>query len=526
MTARRRVVVVTGGGAGIGAAVAEAIGRTGAHVVTMDPLVSLDGTEQLPPPEETTAGRIVAAGGSAEASATSVTDREVVRDLFERLAAERGALDAVVNVAGISRPTGFAKGSDDDWLGVLSVHLDGYLNVLGAALPLMAAAGHGHIVGVTSGSGWRAADAGAYSCAKRAVAALTWQLGPVAPAGVIVNAMSPIAVTRMVTAALGRAAPPTAGPGGAPTGGLSLGSMPAPEQLGPLGARLIDESFTWCRGRVVFAGGSEAAIIDPPRLLEVVRVDDAKSLPHLLAAMTPIWATVEAQQVSTGGSNPRLTVVDHDELPVTAVRSCAVIADDASVRATLTQALAARDVACTTALADDTDAVIVALAGGSPAVAATAGDGWERVLVEHDGIVGRIQADASWARATAAHAGAVGRPVRLVTLTDATTSAGRSRGQASAQLARAARGATGDRVSAFAIAVESATAEDTYAAAELATHLVTHPEAEALSGGELVAGAGWLGLRSHPRPTGSITYGGPELPSWFDAALRSVVGPS
>ena len=64
-------------------------------------------------------------------------------------------------------------------------------------------AGRGAILGVTSGSGWRAADAGAYSCAKRAVAALTWQLGRVAPPGVVVNAMSPIAATRMVAAASG-----------------------------------------------------------------------------------------------------------------------------------------------------------------------------------------------------------------------------------------------------------------------------------------------------------------------------------
>jgi NAD(P)-dependent dehydrogenase (short-subunit alcohol dehydrogenase family) len=71
----------------------------------------------------------------------SVTDELGVRRLFQQLADEFGGLDAVVNVAGITRPTSFAKGSDDDWLGVLSVHLDGYRNVLGAALPLMAAAG-------------------------------------------------------------------------------------------------------------------------------------------------------------------------------------------------------------------------------------------------------------------------------------------------------------------------------------------------------------------------------------------------
>jgi NAD(P)-dependent dehydrogenase (short-subunit alcohol dehydrogenase family) len=168
--------------------------------------VSLDGSERLPEPEETTAGRIVAAGGAARASSVSVTDRDAVRDEVGGLVSELGRLDAVVNVAGITRPTGFASGTEDDWRSVLAVHLDGYRNVLEAALPVMADAGRGRILGVTSGSGWRAADAGAYSCAKRAVASLTWQLGACAPAGVAVNAMSPIAVTRMVTAALGRAA--------------------------------------------------------------------------------------------------------------------------------------------------------------------------------------------------------------------------------------------------------------------------------------------------------------------------------
>ena len=48
-------------------------------------------------------------------------------------------------------------------------------------VPIMAAAGYGRILGVTSGSGWRAANAGAYACAKRAVASLTWQLGRHAP---------------------------------------------------------------------------------------------------------------------------------------------------------------------------------------------------------------------------------------------------------------------------------------------------------------------------------------------------------
>ena len=195
---KTRVVVVTGGAAGIGAAIAEEVARSGAFVVTVDPGVTLDGSARLDESAEpTTADRIVAAGGQARASNTSVTDGPAVRALFEELVEEFGSLDAVVNVAGISRPTGFALGKEDDWTAVLDVHLNGYLNVLRAALPIMAAAGHGRIVGVTSGSGWRPADAGAYSCAKRAVASLTWQVGRAAPDGVSVNALSPIAATRM-----------------------------------------------------------------------------------------------------------------------------------------------------------------------------------------------------------------------------------------------------------------------------------------------------------------------------------------
>lgn len=550
---RQRVAVVTGGGGGIGAAIAEELGRRGAFVVTVDPLVSVDGTEQLPAPEETTAGRIVAAGGAAQASPVSVTDRDAVRQLFDQLVEERGGVDAVVNVAGITRPTGFATGTEDDWRSVLAVHLDGYRNILDAALPVMAAAGHGRILGVTSGSGWRPANAGAYSCAKRAVAALTWQLGRSAPPGVVVNAMSPIAATRMVTAALARMPRPASAsaPGrSSSTGGLSLASMPTPEQLGPLGAHLVAEGFSWCSGEVVFAGGSELAVVDEPRLLEVVRTHDVPSLARLLHAVTTgALMPAEAGQVSAGGANARFASVFDgsatDELPPAVVSTCAIVTDRPEVAPAVSVAIEARGVACTTvdvgaatpsfagasaALAEAAervgplDAVVVALAGGAPAPGATSD--WQRVLDEHAGIVTQIHADASWARAVADLSATADRPVRLVTLTDATTAGGRSRAQASAQLARAARGATDERVSACTVSVEAAWAPAAGPLAELTAHLVGTPHAPALSGAELVAGAGWFGLRSHPRPGGSIAFGGPDIPPWLDDTLRSMTGRS
>ncbi len=541
MNRRQRVAVVTGGGAGIGAAIAEELGRGGWLVVTVDPLVTLDGSEQLPVAEETTAGRIVAAGGSARASSAAVTDGEAVHGLFQELADQHGGLDAVVNVAGITRHSSFAEGSEEDWLALLTVHLGGYLNVLDAALPLMAAAGHGRVLGVTSGSGWRPADAGAYGCAKRAVAALTWQLGRQAPPGVAVNAVSPIAATRMVAAAVERARQM----GGASRGGgMSLRSMPGPEDLGPLGAYLVSDGFGWCNGQVLFAGGSEVAVVDEPRLLEVVRTDEVVSLARVLDAVIPrAFATAETNQASAGGGNPRFGPVFDEPAPADMasahVRSCAVVTDRPLLAASLTTALEARSVTChrvevargfgpaadalrSVVDAGPIDAVVVALSGHQPAANST--QGWERVLAEHDGIIEAMHIDAGWARAAADYAAATRRPVQLVTLTDAGTTAGRSRAQASAQLARAAAGSTQGGVTAFTASLEASEAAAGAPAAELVAHLLAHPEAGALAGAELVVGAGWLGLRSHPRPIGSITYGGPAVPEWLDATLREVVG--
>ncbi len=542
MSARQRVAVVTGGGGGIGAAIAEELGRDGWFVVTVDPLVTLDGSERLPEPEETTAGRIVAAGGSARASSASVTDGEGVRALFRELVDEHGGLDAVVNVAGITRHSSFAEGTEEDWLALLAVHLGGYLNVLDAALPLMAAAGHGRVLGVTSGSGWRPADAGAYGCAKRAVAALTWQLGRQAPPGVTVNAMSPIAATRMVAAAVERARQM----GGASRGGgMSLRSMPGPEDLGPLGAHLVGDGFGWCTGQVLFAGGSELAVVDEPRLLEVVRSEKVVSLAGVLGAVIPrAFAKAEASQASDGGGNPRFGPIFDEPGPVEVapgqVRSCVVVTDRPLLAASLTAALEARSVTChrvevargfrhaadalrfVVEATGPIDAVLVAPAGRQP----TAGskEGWERVLAEHGGIVEDLHADAGWARAASDYAAEAARPVRLVTLTDAATTGGRSRAQASVQLARAAAGSTQGRITAFATSIEAPEGAASQPVGELVAHLLSHPEATALAGAELVAGAGWLGLRAHPRPIGAITFGGPAVPDWLDATLREVVG--
>ena len=82
--------------------------------------------------------------------------------------------------------------------------------------------------------------------------------------------------------------------------------MAGPEDLGPLGAHLVGDGFGWCSGRVLFAGGSEVAVVDEPRLLEVVRTDGVVSLDRVLEAVVPrAFAKAEANQASAGGGNPR-----------------------------------------------------------------------------------------------------------------------------------------------------------------------------------------------------------------------------
>jgi hypothetical protein len=168
------------------------------------------------------------------------------------------------------------------------------------------------------------------------------------------------------------------------------------------------------------------------------------------------------------------------------------------------------------------DAIVVAPAGRRPPAIST--DGWERTLAEHHGIVEDIHTDAGWARAAAEYAASAARPVRLVTLTEAATDGGRSRAQASAQHARAAAGTTKGRVTAFAAGIEAPETAAVQPVGELVGHLLGHPEAGSLAGAELVIGAGWVGLRGHPRPIGSITYGGPAVPDWLDSTLREMVG--
>ena len=282
-------------------------------------------------------------------------------------------------------------------------------------------------------------------------------------------------------------------------------------------------------------------------------------MPHVIeAAISGALVPAEAAQATNGGSNPRFAAV-FDEAVGGAVspdrlRSCLVVTDDPAWGAVVGHALASTGVTCLgigawsgsghvagdvmtdfegaagqIALAaketGSLDGVVVALSGAAT-VSTSGAERWQAILDEHAGIAEQIRTDAAWARAVSDYSEQADRPVRLVTVTSAISSGGRSRAQAAAQLARSAHTGTSDRVDAFVISVERAAEAERQTVADLAAHLLRAPDTSGLSGAELVVAPGWFGLRSHPAPATSISFGGPVVPEWLDGTLRGVVAGS
>lgn len=178
-----RVAVVTGAAGGIGAAIARAMAADGARVVVAD---VQDGTD-------TVAG-IVAAGAEACYLPCDVADADQVTAMVAAAVARFGALDVLVNDAGISGGSSPAHELEVEvWTRVLAVNLTGTFPCARAALPHLLASGRGRIVNIASTYGLVGAPlAPAYCASKGGVVNLTRQLAvDYSPQGIRVNAICP-----------------------------------------------------------------------------------------------------------------------------------------------------------------------------------------------------------------------------------------------------------------------------------------------------------------------------------------------
>ncbi|MGB8406778.1 MAG: SDR family oxidoreductase [Mycobacterium sp.] len=210
-----RIAVITGAGRGIGREHALLFAREGASVVVNDLGGSNTGEGADAGPAHEVVAEIAAAGGKAVANTDNIATWDGAAGLIEQAISEFGGLDVVVNNAGILRD-GFIAGMDEsEWDSVLTVHLKGHFSVLRHAATYWKAQSksgnqpNAAVINTASGSGLTVPNAGQvnYGAAKAGIAAMTLVAADeLERYGVRVNAIAPIARTRLTLATPGMGA--------------------------------------------------------------------------------------------------------------------------------------------------------------------------------------------------------------------------------------------------------------------------------------------------------------------------------
>jgi NAD(P)-dependent dehydrogenase (short-subunit alcohol dehydrogenase family) len=193
-----RVALVTGGGAGFGAAIAHALAAEGCRLLVADRDAAAAGK---------TAQAVQAAGADATPLTLDVADEAAVSAAFAPFDGKTRRLDILVNCAGLLSTGPVADLPVGEWDRIARVNITGVLSCSKAAIPAMIAQHHGRIINIASVSAMRGGGSVGntlYGAAKAAVAAITMGLArELGPHGVTVNAVAPaIAETAMTRAAL------------------------------------------------------------------------------------------------------------------------------------------------------------------------------------------------------------------------------------------------------------------------------------------------------------------------------------
>lgn len=292
-----RVVLVTGGGRGLGRAHSLELARQGATVVVNDAGVALDGAPgDGESPAHAVAAEIEAAGGTAMADDTSACDWQGVASLVARVVDRFGDLHAVVNNAGLLVTGPLHEMTERDFDVMLDAHMKSTFTVtrhVTAHWHARAATGatvRGRIVNTVSGAGlWGTPGNIAYSTAKSAIAGMTVAAAlELADIGVTVNAISPIAATRMTMGTqysddLGR--------------GPDAAWHPLdPANASPVVAWLCSDDAAWLTGAILRIDGNTISRVDGytvgetfrARSGEAVTVDELPQMVRKLYGAMPL----------------------------------------------------------------------------------------------------------------------------------------------------------------------------------------------------------------------------------------------
>lgn len=179
-----RLALVTGSSTGIGLALARALGQAGARLV-----LNARGADKLRAAQQ----QLQSEGLTAHAVPFDVTDRAGVEQAVAGIERDIGAIDILINNAGLTRRVPFHEISWEDWRTVMDTNLDGVFLVGQAVAKRMVQRGRGSIVNIASVmSELGRPGTSAYTATKGAVKMLTKAMAvDLAPLGVRVNAIGP-----------------------------------------------------------------------------------------------------------------------------------------------------------------------------------------------------------------------------------------------------------------------------------------------------------------------------------------------
>ena len=243
MSFKDRVVLVTGGGRGIGAATAERFARDGARVVVSD--------MDIAPAEE------VARPIKGLAIACDVTDRQQVEGMVQRTVKELGRLDVLVCCAGIIRDNLLFKMTDEDWDSVIDTHLKGTFLCARAAQQPMVAQKYGKMVFLSSTSALGNRGQANYSTAKAGLQGMARTLAiELGPFNINVNTVAPGFVeTRMTRATAERMGVDFEAFKIGAASQIPLRRVGQPEDIASVIAFLCSEDSSFVSGQTIYVRG-------------------------------------------------------------------------------------------------------------------------------------------------------------------------------------------------------------------------------------------------------------------------------